>query len=95
MSVVINPKDMIEYFNNVACEIKANQLYSFYIARSVRYLQLSTKNQDREHNCFCFVCQIQQLLIETLILLKHYRLLFVVNGENYLTISDDFLCNLI
>ena len=89
MSVVINPKDMIEYFNNVACEIKANQLHC------VRYLQPSTRNHDREHNCFCFVCQIQQLLIETLILLKHYRLLFVVNGENYLTISDDFLCNLI
>ena len=42
-----------------------------------------------------FVCRIQQLLIEILILHKHYTLLFVVNSENYLTISDDFLCNFI
>ena len=95
MSVSRNPKDLIEYFNNIVCGIKANQLHSFCIVRSVRYLQLSTRDHDREHNCFCFLCRLQQLLIEILILRKHYRLLFVVNSENYLTISNDFLCNFI
>ena len=41
--------DVIEHFNNVVCEIKANLLHSFYIARTVHYLQLSTRNHNREH----------------------------------------------
>ena len=53
MSVSIIPKKVIEYFNNIVCEIKANELHSFCIARSVCYLQLSTRNHDREYNCFC------------------------------------------
>ena len=47
--------DVIEHFNNVVCEIKANQLHSFYIAKTAYYLQLSTRNHNREHNRFCLV----------------------------------------
>ena len=50
--MALNMVDVIEHFNNVVCEIKANLLHSFYIARTVHYLQLSTRNHNREHIVF-------------------------------------------
>ena len=68
--------------------------YILFVLREVSVIY-NYRQEIMIESIIVFVCRIQRLLIEILILCQHYTLPFVVNSENYLIISDDFLCNFI
>ena len=92
MSLIIDPQKLLEYFDNVVDQSKADQLHS---ARCFSYIITLIRNHGKDYKCYCFLCKISRLLIQTLPSRKHYKLLVFVNTQNYLTATNDYLYNFI
>lgn len=91
MSLRIDPTKILEYFDNVVDPIKANQLYSFYIARSICHVGVQIDGHNLNYHCHCFMCRICQILLTMLLSKKHQRLLEIVKISNYLYVTDEMI----
>ena len=80
MSVTINPEHTFDYFENVACPVRANNMYKYSICLSLKYSSKIFDEYSKEYRCRCFKCRIHQLLAETMIC-RGYRKIIYIFGQ--------------
>ena len=93
MSVVVHPTNIFLYFDNFLNPEKAKKLHSFCIAKSIRYIATLIKVQSDSYRCHCFRCLVCRLLISEVLSAGHKKLLYIVDGKNYLYISNEIISN--
>ena len=74
MSVVVHPTKILNYFNNIIDQDKAQKLHSFSIARSICHIAVQIAGHSDNYHCYCFLCRIYRLLLTVLLSRKHGRL---------------------
>ena len=93
MSVVVHPTNIFLYFDNFLDPAKTKKLHSFCIARSIHYAVTLIKGHKDGYRCHCFKCLVCRLSISKLLSRGHKRLSYIVNGKNYLYISNEDIFN--
>ena len=58
---IIPSSKILEYFDNVVGQSKAEKLYSFCAARAVRFLYEDIGEHSKNYCCYCFKCHICRL----------------------------------
>ena len=93
ISVAVDPINIFLYFDTSLNPDKVKKLHSFCIAKSIRYIATLIKRHSDSYRCHCFKCLLCRLLISVLLSRGHKRLLYIVNGKNYLYISNENFFN--
>ena len=72
VTVTVNPEDIFDYFENIVCLVRANNLHTYSIGLALRYSSKIFDEHSKEYRCCCFKCRIHQLLAETRISRGYY-----------------------
>ena len=87
---------ILEYFDNVVDPVKAQQLHSFCISKSICHIAVQIEGHSLTCHCHCFLCRISRILLTTLLSRELQGLLQVVKKTNYLHVTyiyvtDDYI----
>ena len=93
LSVVVHPTNIFLYFDNFLNPDKVKKLHSFCIARSICYIATLIKGHRDSYKCHCFKCLVCRLLVSVLLSRSHKKLLYILDGKNYLYISNESIFN--
>ena len=91
MSLRINSTQAINFFNNVVDPAKAKQLNSVCLARCNCHALAQIDSHNIHYHCHCFLCRIYRIIFSELFSRNHHKLLLIVNKNNYMSISDDYV----
>ena len=80
MSITVNPEDIFDYFENVVCPVRANNLHMYSISLVLKYSSKIFDKHSKEYHCRCFKCRIHQLMTETMIS-RSYRNIIYIFGQ--------------
>ena len=91
MSLRVNPTQAINFFNNVFDPAKAKQFNSVCLERCICHVSAQIDGHNIHHHCHCFLCRICHIMLSELFSRNHHKLLLIVNKNNYMSISDDYV----
>ena len=70
---------------------KAEKLYSFCVARAVRFLYEDIGEHSKNYCCYCFKCHICRLLMYALLCRKHHHCLKIIKKDTPIIIKNNDL----
>ena len=69
----------------------AKQLNSVCLERCICHVSAQIDGHNINHHCHCFLCRICHIMLSELFSRNHHKLLLIVNKNNYMSISDDYV----
>ena len=67
MSGFVHSHNIFNYFENVICPVRANNLHPYSTPVALRFTSAIFKEHFQNYACYYFKCRIPHLLAETLI----------------------------
>ena len=91
MSVHIDPREVLTYFNNIVCPWRAKQLQPVSIAKSVCHLVIQINGHNSSYHCHCFSCRICRVLLSTLFARGEQENFACYKKSNYYNVSEEYI----
>ena len=77
MTVRVDPREVLTYFNNIVYPWTVKQLHSVSIAKSIFHLAVQINGHNSSYHYHCFSCRICRVLLSTLFARGHQKILLV------------------
>ena len=86
-NVAVNPEKILDYFENVVCTVRANNLHTYSVGLALRYSSRIFVEHSKEYRCRCFKCRIHQLLAKTIISRGYRNIIYISGCRNVIILT--------